>query len=183
MAAVFLPLGLVMWFFMLKSGVHATVAGVLLALAIPITSESRSPLRRLEHALGPWVAYGILPVFALLNAGVALQAGLLVVSNVTLGVFLGLLVGKPVGIVGFSWLAARMGLASLPDGADWRSMIGIGLLGGIGFTMSLFINALAFPGNQLLYEAKQGVLATSIVAAILGLITLRYGAGHRLRRQ
>lgn len=175
--AVFLPLGAVLWFFMLRSGVHATVAGVLLAMTIPIASGSHSPLRRLEHALESWAAYGILPIFALLNAGVPFKVGMLVVSHVTLGVSLGLLVGKPVGIVGFSWLAARIGLVRLPDGANWRTMIGIGLLGGIGFTMSLFINALAFPESELLYQAKLGVLLTSTIAAVLGLIVLRYAAG------
>jgi NhaA family Na+:H+ antiporter len=219
--SVFAALGVLLWYFMLTSGVHATVAGVLLALTIPLTAEragresagqlsgdaqgllqafrtesrpsgsalrqsasepqSGSPLQRLEHALGPWVAYAILPVFALMNAGVAVRGNALSVSDVTIGVCAGLLVGKPLGIVGFSWLATRTGLTRLPKGTSWGSITGVGLLGGIGFTMSLFINALAFGHSDLSDQAKLGVLSTSVLAAIVGLLVLRYVAGRRHR--
>jgi NhaA family Na+:H+ antiporter len=174
--SVFAALGVVLWYFVLTSGVHPTVAGVLLAMTIPLTADS--PLHRLEHGLAPWVSYAILPVFALMNAGVTLRGDAAVVSGVTAGVALGLFVGKPLGIAGFSWLAARAGVVCLPNGAGWRSMIGIGLLGGIGFTMSLFINTLAFPHSPLLDQAKVGVLATSAIAAAAGLLVLRSSSGR-----
>ncbi len=136
--------------------------------------EARSPLHRFEHALAPWVAYGIMPLFALLNAGVPLlgEGGGAGFSMVTLGVFLGLLIGKPLGILGACWLAERAGLARLPEGVDYGSLTGAGFLAGIGFTMSLFIAALAFPAGSQLDEAKIGVLAASVAAAVLGLLLL-----------
>jgi len=191
----YLLLGLVLWFFVLKSGVHATVAGVLLAFAIPIAAgrkalavgaeteadpeeaearleaieaeaaSAQSPLHRLEHLLHPWVAYGILPVFAFMNAGVAL--GGLVLGPVALGAFLGLLLGKPIGIALFSYLAVRAGLAQLPSGIGWNAILGVGMVAGIGFTMALFIAGLAFEG-ALLDQAKVGVLSASVAAALLG---------------
>ncbi len=191
----YLLLGLVLWFFVLKSGVHATVAGVLLAFAIPIAAgrkalavgaeteadpeeaearleaieaeaaSAQSPLHRLEHLLHPWVAYGILPVFAFMNAGVAL--GELALGPVAIGAFFGLLVGKPVGILLFSFLAVKAGLARLPSGIGWNAILGAGMVAGIGFTMALFIAGLAFEGT-LLDQAKVGVLSASVVAAALG---------------
>jgi Na+:H+ antiporter, NhaA family len=128
----------------------------------------------MERALTPYVAYLIMPVFALFNAGVVVadSQGALV-SAVSLGVFSGLLLGKPIGIMGFAWLAVRAGLAELPERIDWRAMAGVGLLGGIGFTMSLFIAGLAFEeAPALLDQAKLGVLAASVTAATLGLILL-----------
>ena len=202
--SVFAILGIPLWYFMLTSGIHATVAGVLLALTIPLTGNrerdesgqlssdpngllqkppvevpalgdhvrATSPLHRLEHALQPWVAYGIMPIFALFNAGVTVQGGGAAVGRVSLGICLGLLVGKPVGIIGFSWLAARLGLARLPEGIRWPSMAGMGLLGGIGFTMSLFIANLAFAGSHHLDHAKLAVLLTSAVAAAAGMLVV-----------
>ena len=200
-------IGLVVWFFVLQSGVHATVAGVLVALATPIRrkispknlrselragldqgefeevevkvanlervlGDAQSPLHRLEHLMHPWVAFLILPIFALFNAGVALGGWAGVTGPVTLGVLLGLLLGKPLGVLGFSWLATKTGIASLPDGVGWREMTGAGLLAGIGFTMSLFVGGLAFDGGEMLESAKLGILSASVVAAVLGLVLL-----------
>ncbi len=191
----YLGLGLVLWFFLLKSGVHATVAGVLLAFSIPIAvgkkpplaaksangeledaeaelehleaqaARAQSPLHRLEHLLHPWVAYGVLPVFAFVNAGVSLSE--LNLGPIALGAFLGLLLGKPAGILLFSYLAVRAGLARLPVGVGWNAILGAGAVAGIGFTMALFIAGLAFDGAQL-DQAKVGVLFASVVAALLG---------------
>lgn len=172
--------GIIAWFFMLHSGVHATIAGVLMALVTPMGHDHKeeedvvkaSPLHRLEQMLDPWVAYLILPVFALLNAGVSLAGGQLL-SPVALGVIVGLLVGKPVGVLGLSFIATRLGWASLPEGVGWDLMAGLGLLAGIGFTVSLFISTLAFPGGELIAQAKLGPLTGSAVAAGLGLTLLR----------
>jgi NhaA family Na+:H+ antiporter len=208
---VFAFLGVVAWFFMLQSGIHATVAGVLLALTIPmkrkiapedlrdelrggledqrfegvevkvanlerVLEDTQSSLHRLEHLLHPWVAFLVLPVFALFNAGVSLGGGGGVLNPVTAGVFLGLLVGKPVGVLVFSWLATRLGLASLPEGVGWASMAGASCLAGIGFTMSLFVGGLAFEDGGLLDQAKLGVLSASVLAAVLGLALLGWVA-------
>ena len=183
-------LGALLWYFVLKSGLHATIAGVLLALAVPLAAridrteestgrdaereldlEHESPLHRLEHALQPWVTYMILPVFALFNAGVAI-GGAGGISAVTLGALVGLLIGKPIGVSVFCALAVRSGLASLPSGVTWPMMIGVSLLAGIGFTMALFISNLAFAGSALLDQAKIGVLAASVIAALIGLAWL-----------
>jgi Na+:H+ antiporter, NhaA family len=208
-----------MWYFMLKSGVHATVAGVLGAFAIPVRSridpelfivrvreylnqfdqpvtertiilspeqqsaveaierESlrvQSPLQRLEHQLHYFVAFFVMPVFALANAGVALggEGGLNWTSRVIWGVALGLLIGKPLGIALFSWLAVRLGLAQLPQGINFVHIVGVGFLGGIGFTMALFIAGLAFRGDELNY-AKLGILAGSALAGAIGFMMLR----------
>ena len=148
----YLILGAVLWLLVLRSGLHATVAGVVLALAIPLRAspgrpdDRESPLHALEHALQPWVAYAILPVFGFANAGVSLAGptpGALL-APVTLGVAAGLFVGKQVGVLGDVWLAVRSGLAARPAGASWRHVYGVALLCGIGFTMSLFIGGLAF---------------------------------------
>lgn len=205
----YLVLGLVLWYFVLQSGVHATVAGVLLALAIPLgrgmplpafqnriraaassdpealeaeleslesaAAEAQSPLHRLEHRLHPWVAYAILPIFAFMNAGVALSG--MAFGPVALGAFLGLVIGKPLGILAFSYLAVRAGLAQLPSGVGWSAILGVGMVAGIGFTMALFIAGLAFDPT-LLDEAKVGVLLASVAAALLGtglLLRLRPG--------
>jgi Na+:H+ antiporter, NhaA family len=131
---------------------------------------------RLEHLLHPWVAFLVLPVFALFNAGVSLGSGISVLTPITVGIFLGLLVGKPIGVLAFSWLATRLGWASLPEGVGWRSMVGAGLLAGIGFTMALFVGDLAFEEGGLLDQAKIGVLSASVLAAALGLALLGWGA-------
>jgi NhaA family Na+:H+ antiporter len=208
-----------MWYFMLKSGVHATVAGVLGAFAIPVRSRIdpelfivrvreylnqfdqpvtertiilspeqqsaveaierealrvQSPLQRLEHRLHYFVAFFVMPIFALANAGVALggEGGLNWTSRVIWGVALGLLIGKPLGITLFSWLAVRLGLAQLPQGINFVHIVGVGFLAGIGFTMALFIGGLAFRGDELNY-AKLGILAGSALAGAIGFMMLR----------
>ncbi|MBA3792046.1 MAG: Na+/H+ antiporter NhaA, partial [Rubrobacter sp.] len=145
-----------------------------------VLEDAQSPLHRLEHLLHPWVAFLVLPIFALFNAGVSLGGGGGVLNPITAGVFLGLLVGKPVGVLLFSWLAIRLGWASLPQGVGWRSMAGAGLLAGIGFTMSLFVGGLAFDGGEMLESAKLGILSASVLAAVLGLVLLaRASPGER----
>lgn len=182
-SVVYALIGAVAWYFMLKSGVHATIAGVLLALTIPI----KGPLQRFEHALLPWVSYFIMPVFALFNAGVALGGGgagtVGLVGPATYGAALGLLIGKPLGIVGLVWLAVKAGIITLPDRVSWMALTGVGLLGGIGFTMSLFVAGLAFPDPAVLDQAKVGVLAGSVIAAMAGLLALHLalrGGGRRV---
>jgi len=175
--------GLLLWFAVLKSGVHATIAGVVLAMAIPARSRSEqngkvpvtTPLQTLEHTLHPWVSFIIVPVFALSNAGVALSGQLLstFLHPVGLGIILGLLLGKQLGITLFSWLAVRFGLASLPANVRWLHVYGASLLGGIGFTMSLFIAVLAFGESHLLSIAKIAVLIASVLAGTAGWIILR----------
>ncbi|HUO86327.1 MAG TPA: Na+/H+ antiporter NhaA [Thermoanaerobaculia bacterium] len=212
-------LGIGLWVAFLKSGVHATVAGVLLAMTIPASrkidapeflrraelflaefredllpgrseptkdqqdavhslekaaEQAGTPLARLEHVLHPWVAFFIMPVFALANAGVALGDGLLATmgSPVTLGIVLGLLLGKQVGVLGAAWLAVRLGLAALPVGISWRQVWGVSILCGIGFTMSLFIASLAFGDPGRLDEAKVGILVGSLLAGVAGATAL-----------
>jgi NhaA family Na+:H+ antiporter len=212
--------GIVLWFATLESGVHATVAGVLQAFAIPSRSEvdparfaerardllarlerpsdehvdvlheladgcvrARSPLARIEHALAPYTSLVVMPIFALANAGVTLSAEALdaLASPVTLGVALGLIVGKPLGVAGAAWLALRVGVASLPTGVGWRQLLGAACLAGIGFTMSLFIASLAFGGDphggsvvasEHLDAAKLGILGGSLVSGVLGFALL-----------
>ncbi|HET8654330.1 MAG TPA: Na+/H+ antiporter NhaA [Longimicrobiaceae bacterium] len=214
--------GVALWAAVFTSGIHPTIAGVLLALTIPAqtridpdavletgrgildefggsgtegergpASEDRqsmlqmlkslcdagqSPLQRIEQGLHSWVAFGIIPLFALANAGVLLGEGFAqaLTHSVTLGVILGLALGKPIGIILFSWLAVRSRLAVLPPATSWRALVGVSFLGGIGFTMSLFIASLAFgEGSALLDAAKVGILAASLIAATAGWILLR----------
>ncbi|RMT34232.1 Na antiporter NhaA 1 [Pseudomonas syringae pv. spinaceae] len=179
----YLLIGALLWFFMLQSGIHATLAGVALALCIPLgkaDEEASSPLLYLEEKLHPWVAFAVVPIFGFANAGVSL-AGITVdklVDPVPLGVALGLLIGKQVGIFALAALAIRAGLARLPDGSNWGQLYGVAALCGIGFTMSLFIGALAFPGAPALVdEVKVGVLIGSVLSALLGVVVLRrFGA-------
>jgi NhaA family Na+:H+ antiporter len=218
--AVYAFIGLFVWLAMLKSGVHATVAGILLAFTIPAEtaykpgeflrrnrslldrlqamahSESemfsqaeqqafiygverqcaivQSPLYRIEHALHPWVSFFIMPVFALANAGVHLVGGQSVplIQPITLGVFLGLFVGKPIGITLLSWLSAKSSLASAPPGVSWMQIFGASWLCGIGFTMSLFIATLSLGTGDLLEVAKIGTLAASTAAGVAGSLIL-----------
>ena len=139
-------------------------------------SQVETPLQRVEHALHPWVAFLIVPVFALANAGatVGASAGSSIVSPVSIGIILGLVLGKPLGITLFSWLAVRVGLASLPSGVTWRHLLGAGCLGGIGFTMSLFIAHLAFESPVYMHQAKMGVLAASVIAGLIGWTVLAW---------
>lgn len=178
----YLVLGAILWVLVLKSGVHATLAGVALALTIPLERSAgighdldHSPLHRLEHGLHKIVPFFVIPIFGFANAGVSL-AGLsfgALIEPLTLGVAAGLVVGKLVGVFGSSALAIRLGLADLPAHAGWSHMVGISLLCGIGFTMSLFIGLLAFAGDVALQDAvKVGILAGSFIAAILGAAVL-----------
>ncbi|MFW6203731.1 MAG: Na+/H+ antiporter NhaA, partial [Actinomycetota bacterium] len=206
--SVYVVLGILVWLATYQSGVHATIAGVLMGLlapAVPLLdqNQARAYLRRhapeqldaedvrrsrfllgesipvaerLEHALHPWSAYVVLPVFAFANAGIDLRGGVLgeaLASPVAWGVTVGLVVGKAVGITAAAWLAVRLGLGSLPNGLDWPMVSGLAMVAGIGFTVSLFITGLAFPeGSQLAADAKVGVLGGSLVAAVAGAATL-----------
>lgn len=223
---IYTLLGIVMWVLFLKSGVHATIAGILLAVTIPARSkitekeffrsttsimeemrtvfapqpdaedveemeeeqyqaavytiegnceEALSPLHRLEHALHPWVAYAIMPIFALANAGIFIDATLTSgFSNpISWGIILGLIVGKPVGIMLFTWLASATGLVTKPASFSWLQVVGAGLLGGIGFTMSIFIANLAFVGSPYLAQAKFAILCASFVAGVTAYLLLR----------
>ena len=212
-------LGALVWLAFLKSGVHATVAGVLLALTIParnridaptflsransilqqferndkgeelmLTDELQqsavialeeaceqvqAPLQKLEHALHPWVALLIMPVFALANAGVSLTSGGVPGAGaVTFGIVLGLALGKPLGLLASCWIATRAGIAALPNGVSWRHMLGVGLLAGVGFTMSLFVASLAFEDAGLLGAAEIGILLASLLAGAAGVVAL-----------
>jgi NhaA family Na+:H+ antiporter len=213
-------LGVALWLAFLQSGVHATVAGVLLAMTIPARQRIRghaflargeemlaefrsaeeagestytsarksavlhalaydcervqSPMIRFEHALAPWVAYVIMPVFALANAGVALNASGLesLVSPLGLGIVCGLCLGKPIGIFSLSWLVTRLGWASRPANVSWRHIFGAGVLGGIGFTMSLFIAGLAFGATPTLEQSKIGILTASLLCGVTGAVVL-----------
>jgi Na+:H+ antiporter, NhaA family len=224
--APYAVLGVLVWFAFLNSGVHATIAGVLVALTIPTRSQLEpleycefahakldeieqvhdpnahvleddaqqkaafeirdvsqgiaSPLQRMEHVLHPITTFVVLPLFALANADirlVGLDVPHLLTQPVVLGVFFGLLVGKPLGITAFTWLCVRLGLADLPRGVSWRQILGGAILAGIGFTMSLFIATLAFKDPLLLSEAKLAVLLTSVVAGACGYIFLRFVSG------
>ncbi len=212
--------GIGLWLAMLKSGIHASVAGVLIGATIPvrprhdsgefvvkaeslldryrglervegpflhedrlgtllalehICHDSMSPLQRMEHEMNSWVIFGVMPIFALANAGIALGFADLqqaVTAPVTQGVMLGLLLGKPMGVLLFSWLAVRLGIADLPNGSRWREIGGVGILAGIGFTMSLFITNLAYVRPDLIIDAKVGIFVASLVAGILGYLLL-----------
>jgi NhaA family Na+:H+ antiporter len=214
-------LGVIVWLAFIQSGIHATIAGVLVAFTVParmridpaaflersggilqrfqqsslepaimLTDEAQqsavieleeacedvqAPLQKLEHALHTWVQFGIIPIFALANAGVALSFSSLgsETTQIVVGILAGLVLGKPIGILGSSWIAVRMGLTVLPQGVHWSHMAGVGFVAGIGFTMSLFIASLAFGETELLETAKLGVLTASIVAGIIGAMLLR----------
>jgi NhaA family Na+:H+ antiporter len=217
-------LGVLVWLAFLKSGVHATVAGVLVAMTVPVRTridtqefldrgrkllnafdetgeegprivtshrqqaiiqelestcdQAQSPLQRMEDSLHNWVAFVIIPIFALANAGIRLEGdiGAAFTHPVTLGVIVGLVLGKPIGITLFAWLSVRSGLAALPRGVSWRSIHAVSWLGGIGFTMSLFISALAFPPGALVAEAKIGIFTASLLAGGIGWVMLRRDA-------
>ena len=170
----YMIVGLILWVCVLKSGVHATLAGVALALCIPLRTRNAetSPLLSLEHALHPWVAYAILPIFAFANAGVSL-AGMSVDSfthPVPMGITVGLLLGKTVGVFGLTWVAVKLRLAALPAGAGWGQILGVAILCGIGFTMSLFVGSLAFAPGSSEYAGmdRMGILTGSFFAAVIG---------------
>ena len=168
---------LLLWFLMLASGVHATIAGVLTALTIPLgRGEERSPLKRLEHRIHPWAMFGIVPLFGFSSAGVGMSNGLATIAQpLPLAILAGLFVGKQAGIFGSIWLSEKAGIAARPAGARWSHIYGASLLCGIGFTMSLFIGALAFPGSpQLVDGAKVGILGGSLLSALAGYLVLRF---------
>jgi NhaA family Na+:H+ antiporter len=172
----YILLTVVMWVFVLKSGVHATLAGVTAAMMVPMVARDGSRmLEHMEHGLHRWVAFLIIPIFGFANAGVSLigisPAALL--QPLPLGIALGLLIGKQVGIVGFAWLAVKSGIAKLPDGVGWRKIHGLSLLAAIGFTMSLFIGNLAFDDPAQVDAVKLGVLSGSLVAAFAGFFILK----------
>ena len=180
----YLLIGALVWFAVLKSGVHATLAGVAVAMTIPLRpapaapDNPESPLHKLEHGLQPWVAFAIVPIFGFANAGVSF-AGLdasALTGPVPLGIAMGLFVGKQLGITAAAWIAVRLGWASLPADATWRQFYGVAILCGIGFTMSLFIGALAFgEGSRLGDAVKIGVLAGSLLSALAGYALLATG--------
>lgn len=204
--AVYIALGVAMWFFVLESGVHATIAGVVMGLLTPalplltpegtealvdelegrhdlsaadvhrvsiLISEASPLTERLEYLLHPWTSYLIVPVFALVNAGIPLtRDGLTNPSSITVGVILGLVVGKTVGISLFSWVTVRLGVARLPEGVRFSQLVGVAVLAGIGFTVSLFVSSLAFPTGLALRDAKVGILVASVVAAVIGSVVL-----------
>ena len=170
----YMIIGLILWVCVLKSGVHATLAGVTLALCIPLRTRNAepSPLLNLEHALHPWVAFGILPLFAFANAGVSL-AGVTLESfthHVPMGIAIGLVAGKTLGVFGLTWLAVKIGIATLPTGANWGQVLGVAILCGIGFTMSLFVGSLAFEPGVSPYAGmdRMGILTGSFIAAVVG---------------
>jgi len=216
----YLVIGIGVWIGFLLSGVHATIAGVLVAFTIPavtkideviystnlrkltdrfeqeipsnstlttpqqhqtiqhvknLSQAAETPLQKIEHALHPWVAFGIMPLFALANSGIVIGADFLtsVINPVSIGVTTGLVVGKFIGILLFTWLMVITGLGALPEGANWRHITGVALLGGIGFTMSLFISGLAFNNPEFVDQAKYGILIASVLAGIMGSLVLR----------
>jgi NhaA family Na+:H+ antiporter len=222
---VYVVLGLVLWYFMYKSGVHATVAGVLLALAIPyktalskenliqllretfnnirqtlsqpdttsrmimeeveeVVAKTSSVSQKLEHTLHGYVLYLIMPIFAIANTGLVIESSLLnqVFSPGSLGIIAGLVIGKPLGIWFFSWMAVKANIASLPEGANWKHLIGTGFLGGIGFTMSIFITLLAFEDPYQQNIAKMAILFASVLAAVIGFVILRSNSVPSLNR-
>ena len=171
--------GVVMWYFLLKSGVHATIAGVLLAFAIPYSAkadDAEAPSHKLEHFLHRPVAFVILPIFALANTGIVIGPDWLASlgdAN-SLGISLGLVVGKPIGIVLLSFLAVAIGICRLPLDLNWKHVFGAGLLGGIGFTMSIFITNLAFPGDaDVINSSKMAILLASLTAGTIGFLWLK----------
>jgi len=170
--------GIAMWYFMYKSGVHATISGVLLAFAIPFgKNDAHSPSYRLQHFLHKPVAFFIIPLFALANTGIKLQAGFYetLMSRSSLGIMAGLIIGKPIGIICFAWLCIKTKLTVLPARVNWKHLTGAGMLAGIGFTMSIFITLLAFTSENAITGSKIAILAASLCSAIAGLSVLYSG--------
>ena len=168
--------GIAVWWFMLHSGIHATIAGVLVAFTIPFDKDdSKSLSAKIEHALHIPVAFIILPLFALANTAITIDGGGLAHFSIPLasGIFLGLVVGKPVGITLFTWIAVKLGLCELPTAVNFKRVFGVGILGGIGFTMSIFVSMLAFKDPSYINEAKLMILVASLTAAIVGFIVLK----------
>ncbi len=178
--AAYVVVGIILWICVLKSGVHATLAGVILAFAIPLRTKEDEPcpLREMEHSLHPWIAFGIMPIFAFANAGVSLEGmsfGSLF-EPIPIGIALGLFLGKQAGVFGFSMAAVKLGLAKLPSDINWRMIYGTSVLCGIGFTMSLFISTLAFDSSITddAASARIGILVGSFISAIAGYLILSF---------
>lgn len=184
----YMLVGLVLWVAVLKSGVHATLAGVIVGFMIPLNGKRyASPLKHLEHVLHPWSAFLILPLFAFANAGVSLEGIYFsaLLNPLPMGIILGLFVGKPLGIFTISWLAVKSGIAQLPQGVNFRQIFAVSILCGIGFTMSMFIASLAFEHGGLDYGSysRLGILAGSTLAAVIGYIALRLSLPNREANQ
>ena len=168
--------GIAMWYFMLNSGVHATITGVMLAFAIPFgDGDNKSTSYILQHFLHKPVAFFILPVFAMANTAIFLSGDIsqIITENYSLGIGLGLMLGKPIGILLLTYLAVGLGFCKLPNDLQWKSIFGVGLLGGIGFTMSIFVTLLAFDNEAIINNSKLVILMSSMVAGLLGFVTLR----------
>jgi len=184
--APYLMVGMVLWAAVLKSGVHATLAGVVIAMFIPFKKEpgeEKTQLEILEHDLHPAVAFGILPIFAFANTGISFEGLTLqsLLHGVPLGIAAGLFFGNQIGVFGFSWIAVKLGFAKLPQGARWIDMYGIAALCGIGFTMSLFISSLAFQqgGSAIAVDDRLGILVGSLLSGVLGYVVLRLSSANR----
>ncbi len=177
--APYILVGIFLWICVLKSGVHATLAGVIAALAIPLSAkDGSSPLKHLEHILHPWTAFLVLPIFAFANAGVSL-AGLKItdlMAPLALGIAAGLVVGKQIGVFGFIYIATKIRLVKRPAGVTWLQLYGLACLTGIGFTMSLFIGNLAFVDPEQIETVKLGVISGSVVSGLLGYCLLRFAS-------
>jgi NhaA family Na+:H+ antiporter len=185
--APYVIVGVILWVFVLKSGVHATLAGVAIAFAVPLKARDvrgNAPLHQLEHGLHPWVAFGILPIFAFANAGVSFVGVTLtaLAQPLPLGIAAGLFVGKLVGVCGAGAVLVRLGLATLPEGASWCQLVGVAALCGVGFTMSLFIGSLAFDGLEYFTPLRLGVIAGSTLSGVTGYLLLRFASGHSKSR-
>jgi len=180
--SLYFAVGLVLWVSVLKSGVHATLAGVALALTIPMVAKNEdgtvfSPLKEIEHSLHPWITFFILPLFAFVNAGIDMRSLSIdqITQPVPMGIALGLFLGKQLGVFGLSWLAIKLKIATLPKGSSWLMLYGVSLLTGIGFTMSLFIDSLAFSDDALFaYTDKLAILIGTLLSAVFGYFVLRY---------
>lgn len=175
--------GIAMWYFMLHSGVHATITGVLLAFAIPFgNGDEKSTSYILQHFLHKPVAFLILPIFALANTSIVLSSGIVqaITQNYSLGIILGLVIGKPLGIFLVSFIAISVGLCKMPDDLNWKYILGVGFLGGIGFTMSIFITLLAFDDETTINNAKLAILLASIIAGIVGYFSLKMTSRNKL---
>lgn len=182
--APYVLVGIAGWFCVLQSGIHATLTGVMMGFMVPHrVSGGSSPLVRMEHGLKPWVVLFILPAFAFANAGVSFEAvnPAALASPVTLGIVLGLFVGKQLGVMAFSWAAVKLGVARLPEGAGWRQLYGVAVLTGIGFTMSLFIASLAFESAGTATDYRLGILMGSLLSAVCGYALLRVSGAERVR--
>lgn len=171
-------LGAVLWVLILKSGVHATLAGVITAFFVPLKDKwGKSPLHSLEHALSPYVFYAIVPIFAFANAGIVFSGVSFsnLLDPLPLGIAAGLILGKQIGVFGTTWVLVKLGVASKPFGATWLHIYGVACLAGIGFTMSLFIGGLSFDSSFLMNEVRIGVVSGSVISAVLGFCVLRFG--------